>query len=41
MKKNIIMIILFILNAALFAAEVLLPDSSIYYGNLKDENMKV
>ena len=36
MKKNIIMIILFILNAALFAVDVLLPDGSIYHGNLKD-----
>lgn len=37
MKKNIIMIILFILNAALFAVDVLLPDGSIYHGNLKDD----
>ena len=36
MKRNIIMIVLFILNVALFAVEVLLPDNSIYYGNLKE-----
>ncbi|WP_253710333.1 hypothetical protein [Treponema sp. OMZ 799] len=36
MKKNTIVIILFIVNIVLFAVEVLLPDGSIYHGNLKD-----